>query len=118
MKEYSKTEFDPHLVEGAKSAVIFSLVSEVDTVPLAADNAFLTYLSQTPISKMIEEVLAVKPEDLSRVLQSRLIDLFDSTKAITAVAVNPGKIDDTKEQFAQYDLNLEVIDNIESFLTS
>lgn len=118
LEEYAKTEFDPHLVEGAKSAVIFSLVSEVDTVPLAADNAFLTYLSQTPTTKMIEDVLAVKPEDLSRVLKSRLIHLFDSSKAITAVAVNPGKIDDTKVQFSTYGLNLEVIDDIELFLTS
>ncbi len=118
LEDFSKTEFDSDAVEGAKSAVIFTLVSEVDTVPLAADNAFLTYLSQSPIPKMIQEVLAVKPEDLIRVLKTRLINLFDPSKSLTAVAVNPAKIEDTQKLFGQLGVELEIIEDIEGYLTS
>lgn len=47
-------------MDGAKAAVTFSLVSEEETLELAADEAFLSYFSGTTAPQYISEVMKVR----------------------------------------------------------
>merc|ERR1711988_1216208 len=53
VREYETTPFDEAMLEGARSSVIFSLVSQEETIDLACDSAFLTSLSGTTVKDLM-----------------------------------------------------------------
>jgi len=110
--------WDEAALEGCKSAVLFSLVEDIGTAPLAAADAMLTYLSNTSTPELIRQVLTITPADLDRVLQSRLLALFDQSKTLLVIVTNPKKVDRISKQFEELKVSLKEISSLEDYLTT
>ncbi|KAG9302935.1 hypothetical protein G9A89_022352 [Geosiphon pyriformis] len=111
-------EFDLPSLEGAKSGVIYSIISSEKTMAMAATKSFISIvLKNLPPNhshEMIKQVQAVTVDDLHRMLNKYLTNLFLAETSNVVVASAPGKVKDVQGGFAKHGFHLENkgLDNI------
>ncbi|CAG8713079.1 25810_t:CDS:10 [Gigaspora margarita] len=107
-----KVEFDKSELEGAKSGVIYGLVSKEDNIQKAAAESFvlqvLNNLDSGFNKKLISRVQAVKFEDLHAMLIKYITKLYMPETSNVIVISTPGKVKDIQEGFNTHGFNLEV----------
>ncbi|CAG8657149.1 528_t:CDS:10, partial [Cetraspora pellucida] len=107
-----KVEFDKCELEGAKSGVIYSLVSNEDNIQKAATESFvlqvLNHLSSDFNKELISKVQAVKYEELHIMLTKYITKLFMPETSNVVVISTPGKVKDVRKGFNTHEFKLEV----------
>jgi len=99
-----KLVFDETTLEGARSSVIFAIVSREESIESAAEQAFLNYLKEVGPEanrQLLAKVQAVTIDDLHRVLEKYIKLLFDHQRTNLAVALNPLKQEETVKFFSE-----------------
>ncbi|KAI9323607.1 Metalloenzyme, LuxS/M16 peptidase-like protein [Dichotomocladium elegans] len=103
---------EPSAIEGAKSAVIYSMVARENTMDRAALQSFVNQvLKQVPATHnrdMLAAIQATTLEDLKRVLRKYFVNMFTPGKVNIVVVSSPGKTDDIQKGFASLGFDLEV----------
>ncbi|CAG8436117.1 11827_t:CDS:10 [Scutellospora calospora] len=113
-----KVEFDRSELEGAKSGVIYSLVSNEDNIQKAATESFVLQVLKNLDSgfnrELIAKVQAVKYEDLHIMLTKYITNLFKPETSNVVVISAPNKVKDVQEGFDTYGFKMEIksLDNI------
>ncbi|CAG8536114.1 8053_t:CDS:10 [Ambispora leptoticha] len=106
-----KTDFDRANLEGAQSAVIYSIISEEKSMAQAAAKLFITtVLKNLPpnyTQELIKKVKAVTIEDLHVMLNKYLANLFLVETSNVVVVSSPTKVKDIQEGFVKHGFKLE-----------
>ncbi|CEP07102.1 hypothetical protein [Parasitella parasitica] len=96
-------EIDNASVDGAKSAVIYSLVARENTMDRAALQSFVNQvLKKMPASynqDMLIAIQAVTMDDLRRVLNKYFVDMFKPDTSNVVAISTPNKIEDIRKGF-------------------
>jgi len=113
-----KLTFDPKDVEGAKSGVIFSVISDEETMFDAAKESFLNIVikktGENASKKMLSQVKAVTIQDLNHVLHKYVKHLFDPKKSNSVVVSAPSKFQEIASSFQKAGYDLVALDSIDS----
>ncbi|KAI9030874.1 Metalloenzyme, LuxS/M16 peptidase-like protein [Phycomyces nitens] len=106
-----KMEIEPSAVEGAKSAVIYSMVSRENTMDRAALQSFSNQvLKQMPASysrDLLTAIQATTMEDLYRVLSKYFINMFDPKTSNHVVVSASAKLLEIQKSFSSIGFNLK-----------
>jgi len=90
-----KSKFEELSLQAAKSSLVFSIVSESDTIAAAAWESIKRYLGRVKPGYqkwMLASIRDVTVSDLQRVLNTYLKHSFDSTKSLAVVTTNPSQL--------------------------
>ncbi|KAI8972685.1 Metalloenzyme, LuxS/M16 peptidase-like protein [Pilobolus umbonatus] len=100
-------------VEGAKSGVIYSAVSNESTMDGAALLSFVNQVFKNrPASSnrdLLVAVQAVSMDDLYRVLRKYFVNMFKPESSNVVVVSTPNKIDDIKKGFESSGFNMKLL---------
>ncbi|KAI8644434.1 Metalloenzyme, LuxS/M16 peptidase-like protein [Parasitella parasitica] len=106
-------EIDNSSVDGAKSAVIYSLVARENTMDRAALQSFvnqvLKMMPATYNQDMLIAIQAVTVGDLQRVLSKYFVDMFKPDTSNVVVVSTPNKIDDIQKGFEGLDFDIKSV---------
>ncbi|KAI9272698.1 Metalloenzyme, LuxS/M16 peptidase-like protein [Phascolomyces articulosus] len=106
----NEMEIEPSSVDGAKSAVIYSLVARENTMGRAALQSFVNQvLKQVPASynrNLLSAIQGTTLDDLQHVLKKYFVNMFKPGKCNIVVVSAPSKSDEIKDGFASLGFNL------------
>ncbi|KAI8137402.1 Metalloenzyme, LuxS/M16 peptidase-like protein [Fennellomyces sp. T-0311] len=107
----NEMEIETSAVDGAKSAVIYSLVARENTMDRAALQSFVNQvLKQVPASynrQLLSAIQAITLKDLQHVLNKYFVAMFTPGKCNIVVVSSPGKADEIKDGFVSLGFKLE-----------
>eukprot|EP01080_Neovahlkampfia_damariscottae_P006879 gene6879-11041_t len=106
IEEYvdGREQFDQTMLDSAKSAVIFAIISREETLYDAANQQFYNYLKNLPRDgnkKLLEKIAKVNMDDIKFALKKYLVDIFDEKKSIAVVTTNTQKVKEITEEFKE-----------------
>ncbi|GAA5806689.1 hypothetical protein MFLAVUS_000037 [Mucor flavus] len=106
-------DIDPASIDGAKSAVIYSLVARENTMDRAALQSFVNQvLKKMPASynqDMLIAIQAVTLDDLQNVLNKYFVNMFKPETSNVVVVSTPTKIVDIQKGFEGLGFNIKSI---------
>eukprot|EP00002_Diphylleia_rotans_P030294 TRINITY_DN6211_c0_g2_i2.p1 TRINITY_DN6211_c0_g2~~TRINITY_DN6211_c0_g2_i2.p1 ORF type:complete len:914 (-),score=188.85 TRINITY_DN6211_c0_g2_i2:270-3011(-) len=97
-------------IGGAKSSVIFEILSQQETVGQAARYSMVNYFRKLPQNhdrELLARIKNIGAEDLLLSLKSFYLRLFDESTSVLAFCVNPSSVEKINEGF-EADHNLQV----------
>ncbi|XP_066250958.1 uncharacterized protein C05D11.1-like [Euwallacea similis] len=117
-----KKEWDPTLIESAKSSLVFSIIEEEKTIGSVVGLSLRSYfqgVDYTYNRRLLEALNKVTVEDLNGVGERHMARLFDAKTAKTALVSDPAKLQDTAEGLKKFGLELTISPSLEeSYLNS
>ncbi|CAO3618389.1 unnamed protein product [Cunninghamella blakesleeana] len=100
-------------VDGAKSAVIYSIVARENTMSRAALQSFVNQvLRQVPASynrDLLSAIQATTIDDLKRVLKAYFVNMFKPESSNVVVVCSPTKTADILNGFERYGFNMKSV---------
>ncbi|ORX55668.1 hypothetical protein DM01DRAFT_1335062 [Hesseltinella vesiculosa] len=100
-------------LDGAKSAVIYSLVAKENTMSRAALQSFVNQvLRQVPVSynrDLLTAIQATTKDDLHRILETYFVNLFQPSTSNVMVVSSPSKVTEIQEGFNGCGFNMKAI---------
>lgn len=115
-----KEKIDIASLESSLSGIIFEIVSREQTIEAAARQSLIDHLKKTEPNgnkRFLEKVQKVTIEDLYRVLNNYIKDLFDTKKNSLVVTTNPSKLSEIEKGFRTLGRPLEPINSLEEFFS-
>ena len=97
-------KFDKTMLDSAKSAVIFAIISREETIYDAANQQFYNYLKDLPRNGnqiLLEKISKVTEDDLKFALKKYLVQIFDDKNSLAVVTTNTQKVKVISEEFKQ-----------------
>ncbi|KAK3088334.1 hypothetical protein FSP39_017783 [Pinctada imbricata] len=111
------SEFSDVEIDSAKSSLIFEIIEEEKTVGDVAAESMVSYfrgVDHDYNKKMLEKVSKVTVADLKRVGEQYIAPLFDSSVSRTVVCCNPSKIGEVVQEFKELDVDLTILESLET----
>jgi Zn-dependent M16 (insulinase) family peptidase len=111
-----KEIFDDIMLESAKSAVIFGIISREETLYEAANQQFNNYLKNLPSNGnqiLLQNIAKVTKEDLLVALKKYVAKIFDTSSSLSVITTNTQKLSDIQEEFK----DVRKFNEVENFFT-
>ncbi|KAI7848898.1 Metalloenzyme, LuxS/M16 peptidase-like protein [Circinella umbellata] len=109
----NEMEIEPSAVDGAKSAVIYSLVARENTMDRAALQSFVNQvLKQVPATynrTLLSAIQMTTMKELQHVLKKYFVNMFTPGKCNIMVVSAPSKTDEIKDGFGSLGFNLDTM---------
>ncbi|CAH1183590.1 unnamed protein product [Phaedon cochleariae] len=119
-KQLAEKLWDETLLASAKSSMIFEIIDEEKTIGSVVTLSFNSYFDGVDYKfnrTLLELIDKVTVDDLNRVGEKYIAQLFDSNQVKTAVVTDPSKMDEIAAGLKKLDLDLTVYPSLEeSFL--
>eukprot|EP01125_Pyxidicula_operculata_P006346 TRINITY_DN2202_c0_g2_i3.p1 TRINITY_DN2202_c0_g2~~TRINITY_DN2202_c0_g2_i3.p1 ORF type:complete len:714 (+),score=176.41 TRINITY_DN2202_c0_g2_i3:1308-3449(+) len=98
----------------SKSSLLFSIISDEETLELTADHAYLNYISQKSTKSRIEAVMSVTRKDMEKVVKKYIAPMFDPESSNIIIATNTSKVKSLKKSFKkQATISLTRIEDVQ-----
>ncbi|CAH0557668.1 unnamed protein product [Brassicogethes aeneus] len=119
-KQLTSKQWDPTLLEAAKSSLIFEIIEEEKTIGNVVNLSVLSYFQGVDYKynrTLLDLINKVTIEDLNKVGDLYVSKLFEPEKVRTAVVTVPAKVKEIVEGFKKFNLDVEGYSSLEeSFL--
>uniref|UniRef100_A0A182JL08 Uncharacterized protein n=1 Tax=Anopheles atroparvus TaxID=41427 RepID=A0A182JL08_ANOAO len=109
-------EWDSTLLESARSSLIFEIIARENSIEKVVHTSMLASFKQVPAGfnqSLVRQVGKVTKEDLVRVGNRYVKDLFSTSKTCTAIVCHPDKASDVAKAFESMGYSMKVETSLE-----